>query len=66
MYLFELEDDLEVGDTVEFKRNGEVIFEQEIESMEIDRDQVEEAGSGQEVAVKVDEKAKEDTEVYKK
>lgn len=57
--VIELSDDLAVGDTVQFVNpNGEELFEQEITSMEIDEEQVEEAGSGDEVAVKVEQKAK--------
>jgi translation initiation factor IF-2 len=55
----ELSDDVSVGDSVTFvKPNGEEIFEQKITSMEIDEEPVEEASAGDEVAVKVDQKAK--------
>ncbi len=60
-----LSDDLSVGDSVKFARNDEELFEQEVTSMEIDEEKVDSASSGDEVAVKVDEKAKEGTEVYK-
>lgn len=57
--VIELSEDLVVGDTVSFMNpNGEELFEQEISSMEIDEEPVEEASSGDEVAVKVDQKAK--------
>lgn len=57
--VIELSDDLAVGDTVQFVNpNGDELFEQEIDSMEIDEEPVEEAGSGDEVAVKVEQKAK--------
>lgn len=65
--VIKLSDKLTVGDTVTFVGgNGEELFEQEITSMEIDHEKVEEADSGDEVAVKVDEKAKKGTEVYVK
>lgn len=57
---------LEVGDEVTFKRNDEELFDQEIESMEIDHDSVEKAKKGDDVAIKVEEKVREGTEVYKK
>jgi translation initiation factor IF-2 len=63
--VIELSDDLAVGDTVTFiKPNGDELFEQTIDSMEIDEEPVEEAGSGDEVAVKVDDKAKAGSTVH--
>ena len=57
--VIELSDELSVGDTVTFVNpNGEMLFEQEIDSMEIDEEPVETASSGDEVAVKVERKAK--------
>lgn len=63
--VIELSDDLSVGDTITFVRNGEELFSQEVESMEIDEEQINSATAGDEVAVKVKEKAREETEVYK-
>jgi translation elongation factor EF-1alpha len=64
--VIELSDDLSVGDTVTFVNpNDEEIFEQQIDSMEIDEEAVEMAGSGDEVAVKVKEKAKAGATVHK-
>lgn len=57
--VIELSDELSAGDTVTFVNpSGEELFEQEIDSMEIDEEPVETASAGDEVAVKVDEKAK--------
>lgn len=56
---------LEVGDKVTFKKNDEELFDQKIESMEIDHDSVEKAKKGDDVAIKVEEKVREGTEVYK-
>jgi len=57
--VIELSDELSVGDTVTFVNpNGEKLFEQQIDSMEIDEEPVETASSGDEVAVKVEKKAK--------
>ncbi len=58
----ELEDTLEVGDKVKFK--GEhTDFEQKIESMEIDREEVEKADQGESVGVKVKERVRPNDEV---
>ena len=63
--VIELSDELSVGDTVTFVNpNGEKLFEQEIDSMEIDEEPVETAGSGDEVAVKVEQKAKSGATVH--
>lgn len=63
--VIELSDDLSVGDTIAFENpNGERLFEQTVESMEIDEEPVEEASAGDEVAVKVEQKAKAGASVY--
>lgn len=65
--VIELSDSLAVGDTVTFVNpSGEELFEQEITSMEIDEESVEQANSGDEVAVKVEEKAKAGATVHQK
>jgi len=64
--VIDLSSELSVGDTVTFVNpNGEKIFEQQIDSMEIDEEAVEIADSGDEVAVKVKEKAKAGATVHK-
>lgn len=64
--VIELDASLSVGDTVSFvAAGGEERFQQEITSMEIDEEQVDSAKAGDEVAVKVQDKAKAGTEVYK-
>ncbi|MFB6212685.1 MAG: hypothetical protein ABEI53_02625 [Candidatus Magasanikbacteria bacterium] len=60
----DLEDSLEIGDEVSFERNGEELFSQRVDSMEVDHEKVESADSGDEVAIKVKKKAKEGTEVH--
>ncbi|PSO45691.1 MAG: hypothetical protein BRC25_01305 [Parcubacteria group bacterium SW_6_46_9] len=63
--VIELSDELSVGDTVTFVNpNGEKLFEQQIDSMEIDEEPVETASSGDEVAVKVEKKAKAGASVH--
>jgi len=51
-----LEDELKLGDRVKFEK-GEHAFEQEVGSMEKEYKPVEEAHAGDEVGMKVDEKA---------
>ena len=54
---------LKVGDKVKFI-HGENTFEQTIESMQLEHEQVLQGKKGQEVAVKVDKEAKSGTLVY--
>lgn len=63
--VIKLSGDVALGDTITFGKNGEELFSQEIESMEINEEQVEEAGSGDEVAIKTEERVREGTGVYK-
>lgn len=61
----ELEDDLKIGDEIIVKnKKGEEKFRQVVESMEIERKKIQEAKSGQEVAIQVQGKAKEGDLVY--
>lgn len=57
---------LKVGDEVVFKKGDEELFEQTIESMEIDHESVEKAGKGDDVAIKVEDDLREGRDVYKK
>ena len=60
-----LEGPLKVGDTVHVKGKA-ADFEQGVESMQVDRKDVDSGKKGEEVAVKLVEKAKEGDLVYKK
>lgn len=53
-----------VGDTLKFKR-GEDEFEQEVTSMQIEHESVDSAKKGDAVGIKVDQKTKEGTQVFK-
>ncbi|MCX6731530.1 MAG: hypothetical protein NTX55_00895 [Candidatus Parcubacteria bacterium] len=59
-----LTDDLRVGDSVKFV-HGENEFIQTIDSMEVEHEKIKSAKKGDEVAVKVEQKAKEGTKVCK-
>jgi len=56
---------LKVGDTLHIK-GGEVDFEQEVDSMQIDRKDVEKAKKGDEIGIKVDQKVRKGYKVFKK
>ena len=55
---------LKKGDTIKVKRNEEE-FEETISSMQIDREDVDSAKKGDEVAVQLSQKTKEGAVVYK-
>jgi putative protease len=60
-----LDKPLKVGDTIRIV-GGDVDFEQEVESMQIDRKDVQEAKEGDEIGVMVKEKVRDGYRVYKK
>ncbi|MCX6750450.1 MAG: translation elongation factor-like protein [Candidatus Pacearchaeota archaeon] len=55
---------LKVGDRVKFK-GGEVEFEQDVDSMQIDRKPVQAAKKGDEIGIKVVGKVRKDYKVFK-
>ena len=61
--VIKLEKALKVGDSVKFV-HGEDEFEQNIESMQLEHEQVQSGKKGEEVAVKVDRETKSGTLVY--
>ncbi|OGH05905.1 MAG: hypothetical protein A2171_00365 [Candidatus Levybacteria bacterium RBG_13_35_9] len=63
--VIKLEKNLKVGDNVKFA-HGEDEFEQNIESMQLEHEQVQSGKKGEEVAVKVDKETKSGTLVYLK
>lgn len=60
----ELEDELKVGDTIHFKGHTSD-WSQKVDSMQIEHDQVEKAGPGDVIGIKVKEHAREHDVVYK-
>lgn len=62
--VIKMEGKIAVGDTIKIKR-GEEEFEQKVESMQIDNENIDSAKKGDEIAIKVDEPTKEGAEVYK-
>lgn len=63
--IVELSADLGVGEVVKFQRGGEDMFEQKVDSIQIEHKKVPNAIKGDVVGLKVDEPLKEGTEVYK-
>jgi len=63
--IVELDGTLAVGDKVKFTRGGEDLFEQVVESIQIEHEKKESAGKGDVVGLKTNEAVKEGTEVYK-
>jgi putative protease len=61
----ELDGGMSKGDKIKFVRGGEDMFEQKIESMQIEHEEIDSAKKGDIVGLKVDQEVKEDAEVYK-
>lgn len=61
--IVKLEKNLKVGDRLKFVK-GDNSFEQEVSSMQVEHEQIENAKKGQEVGIKINKKAPEGTMVY--
>ncbi len=62
--IIDLSDTLKVGDNIRIF-GGETDFNQEVESMEVDRQKVKEAKPGDSVGLKIDQRVREGYKVYK-
>lgn len=62
----ELEGTLGVGDKIKFVRGGEDLFDQTVDSIQIEHEKVDSASKGQTVGLKAVQEVKEGAEVYKK
>ncbi len=60
----ELKDSLEVGDRIRIK-GPTTDFEQDVDSIQVDQESVEEASSGDSIGLKVKERVRETDAVYK-
>ena len=56
---------LDVGDNILIERRDGSTFEQSVNSMQIDRNEIKNASSGQDIGMKVKEEVKEGNTVYK-
>lgn len=63
--IVELDGTLSVGDKVKFVRGGEDLFEEVVESIQIEHKKVDSAGKGDVVGLKTNEMVKEGAEVFK-
>jgi putative protease len=63
--IIDLDGTLSVGDNIKFVRGGEDLFEQKVESIQIEHEKKDTAGKGDVVGLKVNEAVKEGTEVFK-
>jgi len=63
--IVELDGALAVGDKIKFARGGEDMFEETVESIQIEHEKKDSAGKGDVIGLKVNEAVKEGAEVYK-
>jgi len=63
--IVDLDGTLSVGDNIKFVRGGEDLFEQKVESIQIEHEKKDTATKGDVVGLKTNEKVREGTEVYK-
>lgn len=63
--IIELNADLKVGDRIKFTRGGEDLFEQNVDSLQVEHENIDSAKSGDVIGLKVDNEVKESAEVYK-
>lgn len=65
--IIEVESPFALGDTLKFVRHGdgEILFEQKIESIQEEHKQLDKAGKGMSVGIKVDKIVHDKTEVFK-
>lgn len=63
--IVDLDGTLSVGDKIKFARGGEDMFEQEVESIQIEHKKVDSANKGDVIGLKANEAVKEGADVYK-
>ena len=63
--IIKLEGELEIGDHVGFVRGEELLFEQEVASMQIENRNIEFAEAGDSIGLKTEQTIKGGTDVYK-
>jgi len=63
--IIELDADLAVGESVKFVRGGEDLFEQKVDSIQIEHDKLDKAGKGDVIGLKAEKEVKEGAEVFK-
>ena len=63
--IISVESDLKVGDKIKFVRGGEDLFEQIIDSMQVEHKNIDPAIKGNVIGLKVENEVKEGAEVYR-
>ena len=63
--IVELDGQLSVGDKIKFARGGEDMFEQTVESIQVEHEKKETAGKGEVVGLKAEKEVREGAEVFK-
>jgi putative protease len=63
--IVELDAGLSVGDKIKFVRGGEDLFEQNVDSIQIEHNNIQSAQKGDIIGLRVDNEVKEGAEVYK-
>lgn len=63
--IVELDGALAVGDKVKFVRGGEDLFEQTVDSIQVEHEKVESAKKGEVIGLKTNEVVKDGAEVFK-
>jgi len=63
--IIELSATLSVGDKVKFVRNGEDLFTETVESIQVEHKKIDSASSGDVIGLKTNEAVKTGTEVFK-
>ena len=63
--IVELDGTLTVGDKVKFTRGGEDLFEQAVDSIQVEHEKKDSAGKGDVIGLKTNEAVKEGSEVFK-
>ncbi|OGM28258.1 hypothetical protein A2962_00010 [Candidatus Woesebacteria bacterium RIFCSPLOWO2_01_FULL_39_61] len=63
--IIELDSDLGVGDRIKFSRGGEELFEQDVDSIQIEHEKKDKAGKGDVIGLKTTREVKEGAEVIR-
>lgn len=63
--VIKLTSDLAQGEIIRFERGGEELFDQQVESMQVEYEKVKEAFAGDTIGIKTTEFVKEGADVYK-
>lgn len=63
--IVELDGGLTAGDTIKFVKEGEDLFSQKVESIQVEHDKVDFAGKGATIGIKTEKEVMEGAEVFK-